>query len=109
MDKAMEGRGLLMSEVVEGEPICVEGRELVPVGRVTTYVRRQAFVGTDRLAGRGEGIVQLRPVAVLERSAAGERHIPIRDRTAQLLGGLLLAAFIMPLLLAVAVRLTRKT
>ncbi len=97
-----------MSEVVEGEPICVEGRELVPLVRVTSRVRRHVFVGADRLAGGGWGFVRLQPVAILERGGGDERRIPIQDRTAQVLGGLLLAAFIIPLLLAAAVRLTRK-
>jgi uncharacterized spore protein YtfJ len=96
-------------EVVEGEPIRVGERELVPVVRVTTRGRRRAAVGSGRLAGQGWGFVRLRPVAILERSEAGERRFPIRDKTAQALSGLLLAAFIIPLLLAVAVRLARKT
>ena len=97
-----------MSEIVEGEPIRIGECELVPVVHVTTYVRRQALVGSDRLAGQGWGFVHLRPVAIVERSEAGERHIPIQNKTAQALSGLLLAAFIIPLLLAVAVRLARK-
>jgi uncharacterized spore protein YtfJ len=98
-----------MSEVIEGEPIYVEGRELVPVVQVTTYARRRAFVGTNRLAGQGRGFVRLRPVAVLERGNMGERRIPIQDRTTQMFGGLLLAALIIPLLLALAVRLARRS
>jgi hypothetical protein len=52
--------------------------------------------------------MRLRPVALVERSAAGERRIPLQDRTAQVVGGLLLAAFIIPLLLALAVRLAKS-
>jgi uncharacterized spore protein YtfJ len=110
MDALVEWRrGPMASEVVEGEPIRVGERELVPVVRVTTRVRRHAFVGTGRLAGQGWGLVRLQPVAILERGEADERRIPIHDRTAQALSGLLLAAFIIPLLLAVAVRLARRT
>lgn len=97
-----------MVEVLEGKPIHVGGRELVPVVRMETEVRRRAFVGADGLAGQGMGFVRLRPLAILERGGAGERRIPILDRTAQLLSGLLLAAFIVPLLLVLAVRLARK-
>jgi len=53
--------------------------------------------------------VHLQPVAILERDGEGECCIPIQDKTAQALGGLLLAAFVIPLLLAVAVRLARRT
>ena len=110
----MEGQivrepGPLVTKIIEGEPIRVGERELVPLLRVTTYARRRAFVGFDRLAGQGGGFVHLRPVAVLERHKGRERRIPIKDQTAQALSGLLLAAFIIPLLLAVAVRLVRKS
>ncbi len=96
-----------MSEVVEGKPIHVGGRELLPVVRVTTHGRRRATVGPDRLAGQGWGFVRLQPIAILVRRERGEHRVPIRDRTAEVLGGLLLAAFIIPLLLGVAVRLAR--
>jgi hypothetical protein len=99
----------VVTQVVEGEPIRVGERELVPVVRVTARGRRRALVGPHRLAGHGWGFVRLRPVAVLERSEAGERRFPIRDRTAEVLGGLLLAAFVIPLLLAVAVRVARRS
>lgn len=96
-----------MTEIVEGKPIHIGARELVPVVRVETSTRRRAFVGSDGLAGQGWSFVHMRPIAILERSEAGEHLIPIQDRTAQALGGLLLAALIIPLLLSVAVRLAR--
>jgi len=98
-----------MSEIVEGEPIHIGERELIPVARVATYVRRRAFVGDGQLAGQGRGFVRIQPIAIIERDGESERRILIRDRTAQTLGGLLLAAFIIPLLLAVAVRLARNS
>jgi hypothetical protein len=107
-DRAIRRGTPWMTEVIEGEPIRVGERELVPVVRVTTYRKRQALVGTDRLAGRVWCFVRLRPTAILERDRAGERRLPIRDNTAQALSGLLLAAFVIPLLLAAAVRLARK-
>ena len=96
-----------MVEIVEGKPVRVDRRELVPIVRVETGAQRRAFVGSDGLAGQGLGFVTLRPIAILERSDVSERRIPIPDRTAQLLGGLLLAAFVVPLLLSVAARLAR--
>jgi len=94
-----------MIETIEGKPIQVGERGLVPLVQVTTRGQRRALVGADRVTGEGWGFVRLRPIAVLERSAGGERRLPIQDRTAQWLGGFLLAAFIVPLLLGVAVRL----
>jgi hypothetical protein len=108
MDKKESRRqGPTVSRLVEGQPIRVGARELVPIVRVTARGQRRAHVGNDELAGLGWGFVRLRPVAILERGASGERHIPIRDRTVQGLSGFLLAAFVIPLLLGVAVRLAR--
>ncbi len=107
-EKAAETRHPLKTHIVEGEPIQIGERELVPLVRVTTYARRQAHVGTGNVAGQGWGFVQMRPVAILERSSRGERRLPIRDGTAQAMSGLLLAAVIIPLLLMLATRLVRR-
>ena len=106
MDKPVgKRRRPVMSETIEGQPIQIGERNLVPLVQVTTRGQRRALVSADRVTGEGWGLVRLRPVAVLERSQEGERRLPIQDRTAQWLGGFLLAAFIVPLLLGVAVRL----
>jgi hypothetical protein len=97
-----------MIEIVEGKPVRVAERELVPIVRVETDVQRRAFVGSSGVAGEGAGFVYLRPIAILERSGAGERRIPVRDRTAQWLGGLLLAALVVPALMIIAERIVRR-
>lgn len=104
----VERQGPLVTEIIKGEPIRVGTRELIPLARVTTYARRRAHIGSGRLSGQGWGFVHLHPVAIVERSEAGERRFPIRDRTAQMIGGVVLAAIIIPLLLALAARLVRK-
>jgi hypothetical protein len=97
-----------MSEIVEGKPVRFGQRELVPVVRVESVVQRQALVGDGRLGGGGSGFVHLKPIAILERRVGGsERRIPIPDRTNELIGGLLLLGFIIPLLMLVAVRVAR--
>lgn len=98
----------MVVKTIEGRPIRVGERGLVPVVRVETDVWRRAFVGASGLAGEGSGFVHMRPVAILERGEAGERRIPIPDRTAQLLGGLLLAALVIPALLLLAERIARR-
>ena len=109
MDKrATETRHPLKTHIVAGEPIQVGERELVPLVRVTTYARRQVRVGADDVDGRGRGFVHMHPVAILERSDRGERRMPIRDKTAQAVSGLLLAAVIIPLFLMLAARLVRR-
>jgi len=83
-------------------------REIIPVVRVTTYARRRALVGAQRLTGQGGGFVHLKPIAIIARGPDGERRIPIPDKTVQILGGLLLVAFIVPVILMLAVQLMRK-
>jgi hypothetical protein len=107
-EQVTERRGPAMTELIEGKPIHVGGREVVPLVRVTAYARRRALIGTDRLVGQGQVFVHLQPIAIVERSGKRARRIPIQDKTSQTLSGLLLAAFIIPLLLAVAIRLARS-
>ncbi len=107
--RSARGQHPLVTHVVEGKPIRAGGRELVPQVRVTAYARRRALVGADRLGGQGGGFVHMRPIAILERGPSGERRIPIQDRTDQFLNGMLLAAAIIPMLLAGAVLLARKS
>lgn len=97
-----------MIEIVEGEPVLVAERELVPIVRVEADMQRRAFVGSSGTAGEGAGFVHLQPIAILERSGMGERRIPVQDRTAQWLGGLLLAALVVPVLMIIAERIARR-
>ena len=106
--RSTRGSRPVRSKIVQGKPIRVGERELVPVVRVTAFGRRKAFLGSNRMEAQGWTTVSLRPIAVIERNDTGERLIRIPDRTTQLMGGLLLAAFVIPLLLAVAARLVRK-
>ncbi len=107
--QATEKQSPAMTRIIEGKPIHIGERELVPLVRMTAYAQRRAFVGSDRLDGQGWGFVQMHPIAILERSQGRERRIPIRDQTTRALNGLLLAAFIIPLLLLLAVRLARRS
>ena len=96
------------SEIVTGDPLRVDDLELVPVVRVSRYVRRGVHVGSQRLAGRGEATVHMQPVAVLQRGPAGEHLIPIPDPTARALRTLLLVALALPLALGAVVLLVRR-
>jgi hypothetical protein len=103
-------RGPWQTELVEGDPLPVEGRELVPLVRVTTRVRRRASLHSDGVGGQGSGLVHMRPVAILDRGEDGrvhERH-QIRSRTARAIGGLALTALLVPCLAMVLVYLGRR-
>jgi hypothetical protein len=80
---------------------------LVPLVRIEAHARRRAFLGGGGVAGEACYSVHLRPIAILEKGPAGERRIPIRPWTKHSLGGLILAALVIPLLMATAVRLAR--
>lgn len=86
------GRWPLVAREVEGRPIRVDGRELVPLVRVEKHVRRQASVGATRVTARGSAIVHMRPVAVRIPSRIGARPVLIRDETARAIRRLLLMA-----------------
>ncbi|HET91672.1 MAG TPA: hypothetical protein ENN99_13170 [Chloroflexi bacterium] len=101
--------GTPVTETITGIPIRIGERVLTPIVHKTTNVRRRAVMRQGQLSGQGWGFVSVRPVAILEQGPSGQRTIPIRDKTAQLLGGLLLAACIIPLLLILTVHLIRKS
>ncbi len=97
----------VQTEVVQGRPLDVEGRHLVPVARRTSGIRRRATISTG-VTGRGGGFVHLRPIGVVEQQGEEQSFIPIPDQTAQALWGMLAAAVIVPLLLILAARLARR-
>jgi hypothetical protein len=72
----------------------------VPVVRATQHIQRRALVGTNRLGGQGHAFVRLEPLAIIERSAAGERTIPLHGWTIRQTTVLLLLAFALGVLVA---------
>jgi hypothetical protein len=97
-----------MTETVEGEPIHVEGREVVPLIRVTSRVRRTAVLSNEGVEAHGGGFVQLSPVGLLDRGDSGERRLAIRDQTARSIRWLLLIALIVPCVAIVLMYLSRR-
>jgi hypothetical protein len=98
----------LMTEIVEGDPIHVEGRELVPLIRMTSRVRRTAVLSNECVDARGGGFVQLRPVALLDRSDDGGQRLAIRDQTAWCIRWLLLTAIVVPCIAITLMYLSRR-
>jgi len=100
--------GPLEIRTVRGKTITIGERRLTPVVRITSFAQRRGVVGTRYLDGWGVSAVQLRPLAVLEKTPTGTRRIPIRDRTREILLTLLAAALALPLILALLVRLAER-
>jgi hypothetical protein len=87
------------TELIKGEPIQVGQRQLIPVVRMRSTVRRQVTFGTQESSGGGGGLVWLQPVAVIERRPDGsEGHIPIIDASGMAIKGMLIGALALPLL-----------
>lgn len=99
----------LRTEVIEGDPIQVRGRELVPLVRKISYVQRRASVGDGRVAGQGWGFVSLSPTAVLVHGGESGRHLVIRDQTAAWIRWLLLAALLVPCVAAILIYASHRS
>ena len=99
---------LIQRRVVQGEPIRVGQKEIVPEALVTSGLRRSATVGMDGVWGWSAGWVKIQPTAVIERGLDGERRIPIRDETKRLLIGLAAGAVFVFFLAEMAGRLAAQ-
>jgi hypothetical protein len=98
----------LMTETVRGDPIQVRGRELVPLVRVTSRVRRRASVGGGGVSGAGWGFVYMRPIAILDRNGAGVHRLPVRSETARSILWLFVVSLIVPLIALLLIYLSRR-
>lgn len=98
----------LMTEIVEGDPIHVQGRELVPLVRMTSRVRRTMVLENGGIEARGWGGVQFRPVALLDREEDGERRLAIVDPTRRWIRRLLLIALVIPCVASILIYLARR-
>ena len=95
-------------EKVQGQPIRVGEREIVPEAEVWTFQSKQATIGAGSHAS-DNGIFWgwAHPTALLERTSGQERRIRIIDYNRQLELALLIAAIVLPVLLTIATRLAR--
>lgn len=95
----MSKRRLWQTEFIEGDPIRVGERELVPVVKVRSIFRRQVTLGTEASSGGGGGLVWLQPVSVIERGLDGtEERIPITDETGMAIQWMLIGSLVLPAL-----------
>lgn len=87
------------SELIEGDPVQVRDRQLIPIVKVRSIIRRRVTFGTASASGGGGGLVWLQPVAVIERRPDGsEAHIPVTDETGNAIRGMLIGALALPIL-----------
>ena len=94
------------TKLIEGDPIQVGQRQLIPLVKVHSIIRRQVTFGTGSSQGGGGGLVWLRPVAVIERRSDGsEEHIAIPDETWTAIKGMLIGALALPIIYVVVASL----
>lgn len=96
----------LASQVIEGDPLCVQGHKLVPLVRVTGRVKRRAALQSDGVSAKGCGWVHMQPIAVLDRSEHSECYHEIVDQTARRVHLLVLFGLLISCLSAVMIRLS---
>lgn len=102
-------RGPAFSEVIEGRPIRIRDRELVPLVRVTSWVKRGAALRGQDVGAHGYGFVHLKPVGVVERDGASRRQLAIHDRTCRALWVLAVTVFLVPWVAVLLVYLARRS
>lgn len=87
------------TELIEGDPIQAGQRQLVPVVKMRSILRRQVTFGTEASSGGGGGLVWLQPAAVIERHPDGSQdRIPIIDETGMVIQRMLMGALVLPVL-----------
>ncbi len=89
--------GPIRVETVRGEPLAIGEKEITPIARVFSFMRRSGTIKKG-VSGGGGSFVLIKPVAVLETTSRGTRRIPVHDLTAITLIGLLIAGLALPLL-----------
>ena len=99
---------LIQRRIIQGEPIRVGQKEIVPEARVTGWLKRNVTIGMECAWGWGGGVVRIQPAAVIERGPEGERRIPIHDETKRLLIGLVAGAVFVFFLAYIAERLATQ-
>jgi hypothetical protein len=99
---------MIHRRIIQGDPIRVGQKQVVPEARVTWWVQRRATIGMNSTSGWGAGVVNIRPRALIELdlgSARPERRVPIPDETARLLIGLAVGTLFVWFLTEIAVML----
>jgi len=86
------GQGPFRRKTVRGEAYVVQGRTLIPEAQVVSFGRARATIRSDGVSGWGAGFVQIVPLAIVEKTDAGEQRIAITDATSTFLLGLFGAA-----------------
>jgi hypothetical protein len=90
------------TDILEGDSYQIGQRELIPVVKMRSIIRRQVTFGTHNSSGYGGGLVWLKPLAVIERKPDGSEHcIAVVDETGTAITGMLIGALALPIIYAI--------
>ncbi len=96
-------------EVVQGLPLQVGDREVVPEAEVWSFQIKQMGLADNSASGGGVWWSWSRPTALIERGPAGARRVRITDVNLQLEIVLIVAALVLPVLLTIFTRWGNRT
>lgn len=96
-------------EILQGQPLRAGNREIVPEAEVWSFQVKQLGLNTNGTSGGGAWWSWSRPTALIERSPTGERRRQIVDANLQLEVVLLVAALVLPLVLAIVTRWANRS
>ena len=99
----------LRRERLQGQPLQVGDREIVPEVEVWSFQAKQIGLKDSGASGGGAWWSWSRPTALIERSPGGERRVRINDVNLQLEIALIIAALVLPLLLTIFTRWANRT
>ncbi len=88
-------------ETIQGQPLRVGDREIVPEAEVWSFQTRQLGLQESSASGGGMWWSWSHPTALIERGPNGERRVRINDVNLQFEIALLVAAIILPVLLTI--------
>ena len=91
----------LKRETIQGQPLRMGDREIVPEAEVWSFQARQIGLQSNSASGGGARWSWSRPTALIERGPGGERRVQIDDVNLQLEIVLLVAAIALPVLLSI--------
>ncbi|NTU64698.1 MAG: hypothetical protein HGB05_15175 [Chloroflexi bacterium] len=99
----------LRRETIQGQPLRVGDREIVPEAEVWSFQAKQIGLTENGASGGGAWWSWSRPTALIERRPGMARRVRIVDANLQLELILIIAALVLPLVLAIVTQWANRS
>jgi hypothetical protein len=96
-------------EIIQGQPLQVGEREIVPEAEVWSFQAKQLGLQGRGASGGGVWWSWSRPTALIERGPAGARRVRVTDVNLQLEIALIVAAIVLPVVLTIFTRWANRS